>query len=199
MPAICLQRPDPSEYHPRFHNEIVCVPDTADFGGLLRDQARETARFMKAAFGEEHAAVRYAPDKWTAREVIGHLADCERIFGYRALRIARRDPTPLPGFDENAYVPAANFERRTLASVLDEFLGVRAATIGFVDGLTNEIAALTGTLASGTMSVRAILYLAAGHELHHRNLLRERYVPCIPARRQGASMAGSDASHAVVQ
>jgi uncharacterized damage-inducible protein DinB len=184
MPVIRLQRPDPSEYHPRFHNEIVRVPDTDDFVALLREQARETARFMNAQFGEAHAGVRYGPDKWTAREVIGHLADCERIFGYRALRIARGDPTPLPGFDENAYVAAADFERRTLRSVLDEFLGVRSATIGLVDGLTDETAARTGTLASGTMSVRAILYLSAGHELHHGDLLRERYLPCIVADRR---------------
>ena len=183
MPALHLQRPDPSEYHERFHGEIARVPDEDDFAELLRREARETARFMNAEFGEAHAAVRYGPDKWTAREVIGHLADCERIFGYRALRIARGDPTPLPGFDENAYVPAADFERRTLKSVLDEFLGVRAATIGLVDGLTTETAARTGTLASGTMSVRALLYLAAGHELHHRDLLRERYLPCISASR----------------
>jgi hypothetical protein len=87
--------------------------------------------------------------------------------------------TVLPGFDENAYVPAGQFERRTLASVLDEFLGVRAATIGLVDGLTDEFAARVGNLGSGQMSVRAILYLAAGHELHHRVLLRDRYLPCI--------------------
>jgi hypothetical protein len=184
MTAIRLQRPDPTEYHPRFHSEIARVPDHDDFAELLRREAQETARFMNAEFGEHHAGVRYAPDKWTAREVIGHLADCERIFGYRALRIARGDPTPLPGFDENAYVPAANFERRTLRSVLDEFLGVRAATIGLVDGLTDEVAARTGALSSGTMSVRAILYLAAGHELHHRHLLRERYIPCIVADRR---------------
>ena len=183
MPALQLQRPDPSEYNERFRSEIALVPDDDDFAELLRREARETARFMNTEFGESHAAVRYGPDKWTAREVIGHLADCERIFGYRALRIARGDPTPLPGFDENAYVPAADFERRTLKSVLDEFLGVRSATIGLVDGITAETAARTGTLASGTMSVRAILYLAAGHELHHRHLLRERYLPCIPGGR----------------
>ena len=85
----------------------------------------------------------------------------------------------IPGFDENAYVPAAQFERRTLKSVLDEFLGVRAATIGLVDGLTDEFAARMGNLASGTMSVRALLYLSAGHERHHGALFRERYLPCI--------------------
>ncbi|HEX5074213.1 MAG TPA: DinB family protein [Gemmatimonadaceae bacterium] len=181
MPPFRLQRPDPSEYHPRFHDEIASVPDVDDFASLLRDQARVTVDFMNREFGEQHAAVRYAPDKWTAREVIGHLSDCERVFGYRAMRIARGDMTVLPGFDENAYVPAAEFERRTLASVLDEFLGVRAATIGLVGGLTDEFAARIGNLGSGPMSVRAILYLTAGHELHHLRLFRERYLPAIGA------------------
>ena len=141
MPPFRLQRPDPSEYNPRFHSEITSVPDADDFASLIRDQARATVEFMNTEFGENHASVRYGPDKWTAREVIGHLSDCERVFGYRAMRIARGDLTVLPGFDENAYVPAGQFERRTLASVLDEFLGVRAATIGLVEGLTDEFAA----------------------------------------------------------
>ena len=181
MPILRLQRPDPSEYNPRFYDEIASVPDSDDFGGLLHEQARETVRFMIEEFGEDHASVRYGPDKWTAREVIGHLSDVERILSYRALRIARGDMTPLPGFDENAYVPAAEFEQRTMKSVLDEFVGVRSATIGLVDGLTDEFAARSGNLSSGTMTVRALLYLIAGHELHHTVLMRERYVPCITA------------------
>ena len=179
MPITRLQRPDPSEYSPKYENEIASVPDSDDFGGLLHEQARETLRFMRDEFGEEHAGLRYGPGKWTPREVIGHLADCERIFAYRALRIARGDMTELPGFDENAYVPAGAFEERTLKSVLDEFVGVRAATIGLVDGLTDEFAARQGNVPSGTMSVRALLYLIAGHELHHRAVFRDRYLPCI--------------------
>jgi DinB superfamily len=179
MPILRLQRPDPSEYNPRFHDEITSVPDAGDFADLLHEQARETVRFMTEEFGEEHASVRYAPDKWTAREVIGHVSDCERILSYRALRIARGDTTLLPGFDENAYVPAGKFERRTMKSVLDEFVGVRAATIALVEGLTDEFAARAGNLSSGTMSTRALLYLIAGHERHHLVLMRERYLPCI--------------------
>jgi len=186
MPPFGLQRPDPSEYNPRFHSEIASVPESDDFASLIREQAQATVEFMKREFGERHAAVRYGPDKWTAREVIGHLSDCERVFAYRAMRIARGDMTVLPGFDENAYVPAGQFERRTLASVLDEFLGVRAATIGLVDGLTDEFAARIGNLGSGQISVRAILYLAAGHELHHRQIFRERYLPVILAATSAA-------------
>jgi uncharacterized damage-inducible protein DinB len=181
MPDPRLQRPDPSEFNARFDHEITLVPDADDFGVLLQEQARETVRFMTEHFGEDHASVRYAPDKWTAREVIGHISDCERILSYRALRFTRGDTTPLPGFDENAYVPAAQFEQRTMKSVLDEFVAVRAATVALVASLTDELAARAGTLPSGTMTVRALLYLIAGHERHHLILMRERYLPCIAA------------------
>ena len=174
-----VQRPDPAEYNPRFHGEIAQVPDTDEFLRVIREQAEATARFMSEVFGEEHASVRYAPDKWTAREVVGHLSDVERVLTYRALRIARGDMTVLPGFDENAYVPAGALERRTMKSMLDEFLAVRAATVSLIEGLTDEFLARVGNVGSGTMSARALIYLAVGHELHHRTLLRERYVPCI--------------------
>jgi uncharacterized damage-inducible protein DinB len=123
--------------------------------------------------------VRYAPDKWTVREVVGHLSDVERVLTYRALCIARGDATVLPGFDENAYVPAGRFESRTLQAVLDEFGAVRGATAALVMSLTDESAARRGNIGSGTMTVRALLYLTAGHELHHLALLRERYLPCV--------------------
>jgi uncharacterized damage-inducible protein DinB len=174
-----IERPQTSEYNPRFHDEISMVPDSPDFPGMIRQSAQETARFVLEEFGEADAATRYAPEKWTVREVIGHLSDVERVLSYRALRIARGDVTTLPGFDENAYVPAAQFERRTMQSVVDEFMSVRGSTASLVDGLTDEMAARVGNLAAGTMTVRALLYLIAGHELHHRVLLRERYLPCV--------------------
>ena len=176
-----IERPQAAEYNPRFHAEISMVADSSDFAGMIRQNAGETAQFMLDEFGEAAASVRYAPEKWTAREVIGHLSDVERVLSYRALRFARGDTTPLPGFDENAYVPAAGFEQRTMKSVVDEFVAIRGSTAALVESLTDETAARSGTLASGTMTVRALLYLIAGHELHHRALLRERYVPCISA------------------
>lgn len=179
MPAR-VQRPDPSEYNERFRDEILSVPDTEDFAELLRAHIEDTARLV-AEFGEENASVRYAPDKWTVREVIGHLSDVERILAYRALRIARGDLTVLPGFDENAYVPAAAFERRSLASVMAELRTVRSATVSFVDSLDPADTVRVGNIGSGTMTVRALLYLIAGHELHHCTLLRERYFPVVAA------------------
>ena len=179
--ASRIERPEAIEYNPRFHDEISMVPDSNDFAAMIRQHAQETARFMLDEFGEVDAAVRYAPEKWTAREVIGHLSDVERILCYRALRVARGDMTVLPGFDEKAYVPAADFERRSMQSVIDEFVAVRGATIALVETLTDELAARQGNVSSGTMTVRALLYLIAGHEIHHRTLLRERYLPCIAA------------------
>jgi uncharacterized damage-inducible protein DinB len=171
-----LDRPEPGEYNAGFGPEIAAVPDTDDFPSLLRNQIEETARLI-GELGEENAPVRYAPEKWTVREVIGHLIDVERVLSYRALRIARGDTTVLPGFDENAYVPAANFEARSLASVMAEFRAVREATAALVEGLPETSAVRTGNVGSGQMSVRALLYLIAGHELHHLALLRERYLP----------------------
>lgn len=176
MPIRRLQRPDPSEHNPRFGPEISLVPDTDDFPGLLRGQINETSRFV-THLGEGNAAVRYAPEKWTVREVVGHMADVERVLSYRALRIARGDTTVLPGFDETSYVPAAQFEARTLASVLAEFRAVRDATVALVEGLPEAAAATVGNIGSGQMSVRALLYLIAGHERHHLALFRERYLP----------------------
>lgn len=180
MPIRRLQRPDPSEYHLRFHPEITSVPDVDDFAGMLRDQIHDTRRLLDE-FGEDHASVRYAPEKWTVREVVGHLSDVERVLSYRALRIARNDMTVLPSFDENAYVPAAEFERRTLASVFSEFLAIRGATVALAESLTDEAAARVGNVGSGRMSARALLFLIAGHERHHVVLLRERYLPAIQA------------------
>ncbi|HEX6053288.1 MAG TPA: DinB family protein [Gemmatimonadaceae bacterium] len=176
MPIRRLERPAPSEYNPRFDPEITLVPDAGDFPGLLRAQFEETSRFI-ADLGEENAAVRYAPEKWTVREVVGHMADVERVLSYRALRIARGDMTVLPGFDETAYVPSAQFEARTLASVMTEFRAVREATATLVEGLPDTAGATMGNVGSGQMSVRALLYLIAGHELHHLALFRERYLP----------------------
>lgn len=176
MPVRRLQRPDASEYNPRFGPEIMLVPESDDFPGMLREQLEETARLVEE-LGEENASVRYAPEKWTVREVIGHLADVERVLSYRALRIARGDMTVLPGFDENAYVPAADFGSRSLASVMAEFRAVRGATATLVEGLPDNATATLGNIGQGHMSVRALLYLIAGHERHHVVILRQRYLP----------------------
>lgn len=168
------QRPLDSEYAEFYRKYVARVPD-GNILETLRNQVDTTcARVEKA--GEAKADFAYAPGKWTVREVIGHLADAERVFAYRAMRFARGDTTGLPGFDETAYVPAGQFERRTLASLLDEFRAVRAATLALYSGLPEEAWTRSGPANNNPVSVRALVWITAGHELHHRNLLEERYL-----------------------
>jgi hypothetical protein len=181
MKTLIIQRPGPGDYNPLFHDEIALVPDVRNFAAQLRRQARAT-RALWSIFGEPHADLRYEAGKWTAREVLGHLAEDERVLSYRALRIARGDRTVLPGFDENAYVPAARFESRSLASVMSEFLAVRASTVALVEGLPTEAFARRGQVGTSTATAAAMLYLLAGHELHHQGVVRSRYLPCLTGR-----------------
>ena len=178
MTGIVLQRPAITDYAAGFHDEIALVPDGEDFTLLLRAQLDETCALAER-FGEGSAGLRYAPGKWSVRETIGHLADCERVLSYRLLRFLRRDETPLAGFDHDAYVPAGDFERRALADVIAELRAVRAATIALVGSAPPDAFAWRGRVGSGTITASAIAYVIAGHERHHQNLLRTRYLPLL--------------------
>ncbi|MGH7713879.1 MAG: DinB family protein, partial [Gemmatimonadaceae bacterium] len=123
----------------------------------------------------EQAKHRYAEGKWSVAEVIGHLADCERIFAYRAMRFAREDTTPLEGFDENAYTPAGRFDARSLGDVAAEFAAVRAATLALFRSLDSAALERVGPANGAPVSVRALAYIIAGHERHHVGLLNTRY------------------------
>lgn len=128
-----------------------------------------------AALGEDRGDHAYAPGKWTVKEVMGHVTDAERIFAYRALRLARGDATPLPGFDENAYTPASGAAHRTVADLAAEFATVRRATQSLLGTFTPETAARRGTASGQVASARSIAWVIAGHAAHHLRLLRERY------------------------
>ena len=166
-------RPSDSEYAEFYRKYVSRVPD-GDIVEILREQIHVTCALIEKA-GEEKAGYAYAPGKWTVREVIGHLADAERIFAYRALRFARGDETNLAGFDETAYVPAGRFGGRSLASMLEEFRAVRAATVALYAGLPPEAWSRSGPANNNIVSVRALVWITAGHERHHRALLEERY------------------------
>ena len=142
---------------------------------ILEGNLQETLATLQP-LGEEHASHRYAPGKWTLREVIGHLTDAERVFAYRALRIARGDATPLPGFDHDAYVRAARFERRLLAEILEEFEHLRRSNLRLFGSFDEEDLSRRGTASGHGVSVRALLFITAGHERHHLRVIRERYV-----------------------
>lgn len=171
MPPI--PRPSADECAPFYQKYIDRVPD-GDLLTLLADQFQDTMALLRPISAEQ-AAFRYAPGKWSVTEVVGHMADTERVMAYRALRIARGDVTPLPGFDENAYAAAAGFDRRPLGDVLDELAAIRQATLALLRGLAPETLSRMGTASGHPVSVRALAYIIAGHERHHVALLQERY------------------------
>jgi hypothetical protein len=167
-------RPTAAEHSPYYAKYIALVPDDElTVAQHLADQHHDTVDLLRRARSKaDHA---YAPGKWTVKEVIGHLCDTERIMAYRALRFARADQTELPGFEENDYVRASNFSKRTIDDLLEELWSVRAATLSLAKHLPPEALTRQGTANGNAVSVRALLYIIAGHERHHLAILRERY------------------------
>jgi hypothetical protein len=173
MAKLSLERPAPAEYASFHAGYVALVPD-GDVLKLLERQGRQTTRLLRSV-GERKSRHRYAPGKWSIREVVGHVIDAERVFTYRALRFARADATPLPGFDENQWGGTSNADSRTLKELTAELASVRAATLAMFRGFTATEFARTGTASGQPMSVRGITFVTAGHERHHVNVLRERY------------------------
>ena len=174
MNAVRILRPEPSEYAAYFSRYIDQLPQ-GDILTVLRTQGEETQSTL-GALSETDAQFRYAPGKWSIKQIGGHLTDAERIFGYRALCFARGEKQRLPGFDENEYVAAASFDRRSLADHLTEFRAVRAATLSFFSGLSQEELLRRGTANQWEYTVRATPFIVAGHERHHLGVIRERYL-----------------------
>src|SRR5258708_33175196 len=173
-----MKRPEPTEYAEYYGNYVSKVPGT-DAVGVLESQRLQMVQLF-AGRCERDGSFRYAPDKWTVKEVLGHVSDTERIFAYRALRIARGDQTPLSGFEQDDYVRGGNFAERTLANLAQEFGLVRAATIALFTSLRKDAWQRRGVANKNEVSVRALAFIVAGHQLHHRQILEERYFPAIP-------------------
>ncbi len=171
--TIQIPRPQTAEFLPYYGRYIGLVAGD-DALPPLRDQIGDTLAIL-GRVSETDSLKRYEPGKWSVREMVNHLSDCERVFAYRALRIGRGDETPLAGFDENVYATAAKSDRRTLASLADEYRAVRAATIALFSSLEPDMLARVGTANGAAITPRALAWITAGHELHHRNILRERY------------------------
>ena len=142
---------------------------------LLEGGLAET-RALLARFGEARGAHRYAPGKWSVKEVVGHIIDGERVFSYRALRIARGDQTPLPGFEQDDFVAASHADRRPLADLVAELEHLRAANLLFFRSLEPAAWERTGTAAGKPFVACAFPWILAGHEAHHRRVLAERYL-----------------------
>jgi hypothetical protein len=173
MSKLSIPRPAPDESAPFYHGYISEVPGEL-IGKYLVEQLHDLERLM-APLDDTAARSRYAAGKWSVKEVLGHLADAERIFAYRLMRIARHDATPLPGFDENAYVPAGEFDARALASLVGEFGALRLSTIALVDGLPPDSWVRRGQASGASITARALAYIIVGHVAHHARVLRERY------------------------
>ena len=173
MPLF-LERPKAGEYLPYYEKYIARVAD-GDLIELLARHADETIAMLRNQ-SPDVADYAYEEGKWTVKEVMGHVCDAERIFAYRLLCIGRGEQASLPGFDENAYAPAGRFGDRTMESLLEEFAAVRQATIALIAGMPDEGWARSGIANNAGISARAIAYILAGHELHHREVLLTRYL-----------------------
>jgi uncharacterized damage-inducible protein DinB len=167
-------RPGEGEFAPFAARYIERVPH-GDIVATLESQMETTLAVLRA-IPEERAGYAYASGKWTIREVVGHVADTERVLAYRALRLARGDRTPLPGFDENEFVRNAGFDARSLGDLLVELAAVRQATVTLAAGLPAEAWTRRGTAGGAPYTVRGLIFMLAGHELHHRAILEERYL-----------------------
>ena len=174
MTTATIPRPDATEYAPFYGTYVGKVPD-GDLLELLERQRRETQNLL-AGLSDTQALHRYAPGKWSMKEVVGHLMDSERVFCYRALRFARADEKPLQGFDDKAWVPAGSFDARPLADLAAELDAVRRATIALFGGFDAAALARKGTANNNEVTVRALAWIVAGHERHHVAILRERYL-----------------------
>jgi len=170
MPA----RPDRSESAAYYFTYIDQVPD-GDICATLRAQLVEIPTFLES-ISEERSLHRYAPDKWTIREVVSHLNDTERVFAYRALWFARGYESPLPSFDQDIAIRTSGANERSFRSHIDEFRAVRSATIALFEQVPQDAWMRRGIASDNPFSVRALAWISAGHVAHHLRILRERYV-----------------------
>jgi hypothetical protein len=173
-----LAKPEAGEYA-AYYEKYVSIVSGDDIAGVLEAQLVQTMQLF-AGRSERDGNFRYAADKWTVKEVLGHVNDAERIFTYRALRIGRGDQTPLTGFEQDDYVRSARSNERPLANLVEEFADIRSASLALFRSFGKDEWMRRGTASKNEVSVRALAFITAGHELHHRRILEERYFSAIP-------------------
>jgi len=173
QPALAISRPEPGEYAP-YYGRYISLIASSDILATLDAQRRDTVLLL-CGRDESDGDIRYAPDKWSAKQVLGHVCDTERIFAYRALRIARADRTPIEGFEQDDYVRNGPFAHAPQAEIIDDYIAVRRATLTLFRSLDEAAWSRRGIANKNEISVRALAYIIAGHELHHRRILEEKY------------------------
>ncbi len=172
-PAFTVASPQAGEYAP-YYDRYISLIQGEDILNTL-DQQRRQMMLLLSCRDEEEGDFRYAPGKWSAKEVLGHVCDTERVFAYRALRIARADATPLEGFEQDDYVRNGPFAQRPLGDLVEDFIAVRRATLSLLRNLDEAAWTRRGIANKNEVTVRALAYIIAGHELHHRRILEEKY------------------------
>lgn len=165
----------PEIEYPQFYKPYIIALKDLELNQVL---IRSKSSFLEALslLKETDLNFRYAKGKWSVAELLIHIIDTERIFQYRVLRLARNDKTKLPGFEQDDYIKFSNAENRTLESLIQEFDVVRDSSILLKESLTQSSLEFMGNVSGGSMSVRAILFMLAGHVVHHEKILRERYL-----------------------
>jgi len=172
--SLLISPPDASEYAP-YYSRYISLVAGADVLGVFQKQIEESKRTY-SALTEQQGNFRYAPGKWTIKQVLGHVTDTERIFSYRAMRIARGDRTPIEGYEQDDYVRNGPFEHCALTDLIEEFRAVRDATLRLFKNLDETAWNRRGIANNNEVSVRAVAYTLAGHELHHLRVLKEKYL-----------------------
>ncbi len=170
-----MQRPDASEFHEFYSGYVNEVPAGTGVIDYLRAQQSSTDAFL-GELSEEQRALRYAEDKWSIRQLIAHIIDGERMFAFRAMTFARGDTTELPGFDEQIYAHANRADERTLASLAAELRDLRASHVAMFEHLNDEECRRSGVANGTPVSVRALAAIIGGHQAHHLDVIRERYL-----------------------
>lgn len=171
--SVNVGRPEPGEYAPYYDRYISLISGT-DILATLDAQRRETLLEL-CGRDESDGELRYADGKWSAKEVLGHVCDTERIFTYRALRIARADRTPIEGFEQDDYVRNGPFGRAPFEEIIEDYIAVRRTTLTLLRNLDEAAWLRRGIANKNEITVRALAYIIAGHEVHHRRILQEKY------------------------
>ncbi|MER2999597.1 DinB family protein [Pontibacter populi] len=173
--TLTIKRPLQNEYPAYYLPYVNQVPENAEIMQTLEEQNSEI-RSLFAAIDDDRAEEAYADGKWTMKELLQHMIDSERVFAYRALCIARGEQTPLPGFDENMYAENSRANDRLLRDILEEYDLVRRSNMCMFRGFDSTMLENVGTANGKQITLRGLIYVIAGHERHHINILKERYL-----------------------
>ena len=164
-----------SDEHIEYYSRYIDRVSDGDIVAKLEQQLPQTLAFLRSIPESKHDHA-YAPDKWTIRQIVGHLSDGERVFQYRAFRFSRADTTPVPGFEENDYVANARFSSISMSDLISEFESLRDATVKMFSGMDADMMGRSGTANNAAITVRSIAWIMAGHVDHHEQVIRERYL-----------------------